>query len=51
VKVTLQVPNLLMHETILLGHATDPLGEVLDFLGVTNKAAPLLRNDALCVML
>jgi hypothetical protein len=50
-KVTLQVPNLLMHETILLGHATDLLGEVLDFLGITNKAAPLLRNDALCVML
>jgi hypothetical protein len=50
-KVTLQVPNLLMHGTILLGHATDLLGEVLDLLGITNKAALLLRNDALYVML
>jgi hypothetical protein len=50
-KATLQVLNLLTHDTILLGHATDLLGEVLDFLGITNKAAPLLRNDALSVML
>jgi hypothetical protein len=50
-KVTLQVPNLLTHNTILLGHVTDILGEVLDFLGITNKTAPLLRNDALSVVL
>jgi hypothetical protein len=40
-----------MHDTILLGHATDLLGEALDFLGITNKPAPLLRNDALNVVL
>jgi hypothetical protein len=50
-KVTLQVPDLLTHDTILLGHATDLLGEVLDFLGITNKMEPLLRNDALSVVL
>jgi hypothetical protein len=50
-KVTLQVPNLLTHSAILLGHATDLLGEVLDLLGITNKMAPLLRNDALSVMM
>jgi hypothetical protein len=49
--VTLQVPGLLTHGTILLGLATDLLGEVLDFLGITNKAAPLLCNDALSVVL
>jgi hypothetical protein len=51
VKVTLQVPNLVTHDTILQGHATDQLGVVLDFLGTTNKAAPLFRNDALRVVL
>jgi hypothetical protein len=51
VKVTLQVPDLLMHDTILLGLATDLLGEVLDFLGITNKTALVLCNDALSVML
>jgi hypothetical protein len=50
-KHLLQVPNLLLHDTILLGLATDLLGEVLDFLGITNKTAPLLRNDALSVVL
>jgi hypothetical protein len=30
---------------------TDLLGEVLDFLGITNKVAPLLHNDVLHVML
>jgi hypothetical protein len=49
-KVTLQIPDLLTHGTILLGHATDLLGEVLNFLGITNKAAPLLCNDALSVV-
>jgi hypothetical protein len=51
VKATLQVPNLLTHNTILQGHATDLLGEILDLLGITKKVAPLLRNDALCVVL
>jgi hypothetical protein len=50
-KATLQVPNLLTHDTILLGHAIDLLGEVFDFLGVTNMMAPLLRNDVLSVVL
>jgi hypothetical protein len=50
-KATLQVPNLLMHDTILLGHVTDLLGEVIDFLGITNKMAPLLHNNALGVVL
>jgi hypothetical protein len=50
-KATLQVPNLLTHNTILLGHTTDLLGKVLDLLGIANKTAPLLRNDALSVML
>jgi hypothetical protein len=30
---------------------TDLLGEVIDLLGITNKMAPLLRNDALSVVL
>jgi hypothetical protein len=50
VKVALQVPNLLMHDTILLGHTTDLLGKVLDLPGIANKTAPLLRNNALSVM-
>jgi hypothetical protein len=50
-KATLQVPNLLTHNTILLGHATDLLGEVLNLLGIINKTAPLLHNDALSVVL
>jgi hypothetical protein len=50
-KATLQVPNLRTHDTILLGHAIDLLGEVLDLLGITNKTAPLLRNNALSVVL
>jgi hypothetical protein len=40
-----------MHDTILLGLATDLLGEVLDFLGITIKMTVLLRNDALSVVL
>jgi hypothetical protein len=50
-KETLQVLDLLTHNTNLLGLATDLLGEVLDFLSISNKVAPLLRNDALCVVL
>jgi hypothetical protein len=50
-KATLQVPNLLTHDTILLGPAIDLLGEVFDFLGVTNMMAPLQRNDVLSVVL
>jgi hypothetical protein len=49
--VTLQVPDLLTHDTNLLGLATDLLGEVLDFLSITNKTAPFLCNDALSVIL
>jgi hypothetical protein len=30
---------------------TDLLGDALDFLGITNKPAPLLHNDALSVVL
>jgi hypothetical protein len=50
-KATLQVPNLLTHDTNLLGLAADLLGEALDFLGIANKMASLLRDDALSVML
>jgi hypothetical protein len=50
-KVTLQVPNLLTHDTNLLGLVADLLGEALDFLGIANKMASLLRDDALSVML
>jgi hypothetical protein len=50
-KVTLQVLELLTHDTILLGHTTDLLGKVLKILGITNKVASLLCNDALCVVL
>jgi hypothetical protein len=50
-KVTPQVPNLLMHDTILLGHTADLLGEVIYLLSITNKAALLLCNDALSVMM
>jgi hypothetical protein len=45
--MTLQVSDLLTHDTNLLGLVTDLLGEVLDIIGTTNKMAPLLRNDAL----
>jgi hypothetical protein len=51
VKATQQVPDLLTHDTNLLGLTTDLLGEVPDFLGITNKTVLLLRNDALTVML
>jgi hypothetical protein len=50
-KVTLQVPDLLTHDTNLLGLAADLLGEALDFLGIANKTAPLLHNDVLSVVL
>jgi hypothetical protein len=50
-KATLQVSNLLTHRTILLDLVTDLLGEVLDFLDITNKTASLLHNDALSVVL
>jgi hypothetical protein len=35
--VILQVPDLLTHDTNLLGLAADLLGEPLDFLGIANK--------------
>jgi hypothetical protein len=50
-KATLLVPDLLPHDTIHLGLATDLLGEVLDFHGIANKTTPLLRNDVLSVVL
>jgi hypothetical protein len=50
-KVTLQVPDLLTHDTNLLGLATDLLGETLDFLGIANKTASLLCDDVLSVVL
>jgi hypothetical protein len=49
--MTLQVPDLLMHGTNLLGLAADVLGEALDFLGIANKMASVLRDDALSVVL
>jgi hypothetical protein len=50
-EVTPHVPDLLMHSTILLVLATHLLGEVLDFLGITNKMAVVLCKNALSVML
>jgi hypothetical protein len=50
-KMTLQVPDLLTHDTNLLGIAADVLGEALDFLGIANKMASLLCDDALSVVL
>jgi hypothetical protein len=50
-KATLQVPDLLTHDTNLLGLAADLLGEALDFLGIANKMASLLRDDALSIVL
>jgi hypothetical protein len=50
-KVTLQVPDLLTHDTNLLGFKTDLLDEAIDFLGIANKTASLLCNDALSVVL
>jgi hypothetical protein len=49
--VTLQVPDLLTYDTNLLGLAADLLGEALDFLGIANKTASQLCDDALSVML
>jgi hypothetical protein len=49
--VTLQVPDLLTHGTNLLGLVTALLGKALDFLGIANKMASLLYDDALSVML
>jgi hypothetical protein len=40
-----------MHDTILLGLTANLLREVRNFLGITNKTAPLLCNDALSVVL
>jgi hypothetical protein len=40
-----------MHGTILLGLMTHLLGEVLNFLGITNKMASLLCNDVLSIVL
>jgi hypothetical protein len=51
-KATLQVPDLLVHGTNLLGLAPDLLlGEALDFLGIANKTTSLLYDDALSVVL
>jgi hypothetical protein len=50
-KATLQVPDLLTHDTNLMGLAADLLGEALDFLGIANKTTSLLCDDALSVML
>jgi hypothetical protein len=50
-KVTHQVPDLLTHGTNLLRLAADLLGEALDFLGIANKMASLLHDDALSVVL
>jgi hypothetical protein len=46
-KLTLQVSDLLTHDTNLLGLAADLLGEALDFLGIANRTASLLHDDAL----
>jgi hypothetical protein len=50
-KATLQVPDLLTHGTNLLSLAANLLGETLDFLGIANKTASLLCDDALSVVL
>jgi hypothetical protein len=44
-------PDLLTHDTNLLGFATDLLGEALDFLGIANKTTSLLYDNALSVVL
>jgi hypothetical protein len=49
--VTLQVPDLLTHGTNLLGLAADLLGETVDFLGIANKTASLVHDDALRIVL
>jgi hypothetical protein len=46
-KLTLQVSDLLTHDTNLLGLAADLLCEALDFLGIANRTASLLHDDAL----
>jgi hypothetical protein len=46
-KLTLQVSDLLTHDTNLLGLVADLLGEALDFLGIANRTASLLHDDAL----
>jgi hypothetical protein len=40
-----------MHDTNLLGLAANLLGEAVDFLGIANKTASLLSDDALSVVL
>jgi hypothetical protein len=50
-KATLQVLDLLTYDTNLLGLATHLLGEALDFLGIANKTASLLYDDALSIVL
>jgi hypothetical protein len=50
-KATLQISNLPVHGAIFLGRMADLLGKVLDLLGIANKMAPLLCNDALSVVL
>jgi hypothetical protein len=51
VKVTLQVPHLLTHDTILLGHMSGLLRKGLELLGITTKMTPLFDNKVLGVML
>jgi hypothetical protein len=50
-KVTLQVPDLLMYGVKLLGLVADLLGEALDLLGIANKTASPVCDDALSVVL
>jgi hypothetical protein len=50
-KATLKVSDLLTHGTNLLGLVADLLGEALHFLGIANKMASLLCDDALSVVL
>jgi hypothetical protein len=45
------VPDLLTHGTNLLGLVANLLGEDLDFLGIANKTASPLHDDALSAML
>jgi hypothetical protein len=40
-----------LHGTDLLGLVADLLGEALEFLGIANKTASLLCDDALSVVL
>jgi hypothetical protein len=50
-EVILQVPHLLAHGTMLLGHTTNLLVRGLDLLGIATKMAPLSCNDVLGAVL